>query len=327
MKQHYCLTLNLFMMKDSQRIINHLNEKDTYGISVADTTTGLRLKKSHTTKNKFVFTKLDILEESESIEDWLEALSKKGFFPTAKIDLMYPNGSSSISRKVVYLYFDDNELEEEEEDDNNIERYDVFMPEEKPKTQETLPNPDMVALSIMEVLDLKHKESRLEDVLELKEELKEKIKKLRHQKRQLQEQNTSLRAKLKIADKVREIAIKQQAMEQKSMWDNPAIAKSLESLAGSLPTLLTKGQNTPSIGSPDAGLSENKQLFMEAMKDERVTDDMILSLHQVFKRLVQNKDFAGKLHVFLQQQHPGKNEYRHRRKKRNQNQHKSQTKK
>ncbi len=313
-------------MKDSQRIINHLNEKDTYGISVADTTTGLRLRKSHTTKNKFVFTKPDILKESNSIADWLEALGRKSFSPKAKIDLMHPNGSFSISREIVYLYFDDNKREEEEEDHNNIERYDVFIPSEKPKTQDTLPGPDTVVLSILEVLDLKHKESKLEDVLELKEEQKEKIKKLRHQKRQLQEQNTSLRAKLKIADKVKEIAVKHQAMQQRSMWDNPAIAKGLEPLAGSLPALLTKGKQPHGLAAGESNLSEDKQLFIEAMKDERVTDTMILALYHTFKRLVRNKEFAGKLHLFLQQ-NPAKNEYNNRRrKKQNRNQHKSQSK-
>jgi len=311
-------------MNDQKCIIHHLNKKDDYGISVTNTETEFRLRKPHVDKDKFIFTKSDILEESASIPDWLDALEEKGFYPTAQIRLIRPNGSSMMTKEIVYFHFEE---EDQPEDQNTPEQNTNASWIEWPiNADKKFSSQDMVLIPIMEVLDLIAKEKSLEKFLELNQELREKTERLRDQKGKLRQKNIHLKMELKAEARLKEIALKKQAMEQKSVWDNPAIAKSIESLAGTLPTLLTKGKPPGGLAAGQSSLSEDKELFIEAMKDDRVTDTMILSLHQTLKRLVWDKEFAEKLHLFFRQ-HPVKNGHRHRRKKRNSHRHRNPTKK
>ncbi len=304
------------------RILQHLNARNDHGISVTNPKTKERLRKPDVNKDKFVFTKADILEESNNLEHWLEGLIDKGFYPSVLIDLINANRSS---KKCMELYIfkggtsqKDNDLPQENEKENVSQQNTNTMTTEN-STENNLPSAmEMLDLSIMDVITFKQQQLELKTLMGINEKLKKQTKKLEHKKRQLEEENSSLRGQLKVADTVKEIAIQQKEMEQKSLWENPAIAKGIESLAGTLPVLLTKGQDTPAIGSPDTGLSENQELFIEAMKDDRVSDPVIMALHRAFKFSVQDKGFLNRFNGFLQQQQNNRNNGHHNSKRKKQ---------
>lgn len=155
-------------------------------------------------------------------------------------------------------------------------------------------------LGFPELLELKKKADKVDELKDLlaetKEDLKSQISKLRVENETLVIKNRDLDSKVTSAEKEKDIAVKMAQLEKKGFMDGEGVQKMLEMAPALLQAMSQKGGQAQPVGlAAPSNMSPSKKQFIEYLGDTGVTEEMMPILEHTLVKLVTVPAFVNDL--------------------------------
>jgi hypothetical protein len=284
-------------LNSMQQIIHHLLQHPNNSISIEFN--GRKKVNPYVSKNKYLFTKESIERGWQSVEQFLKGLKNDGFPSGTKICLRIPNGTTSkIIGEPITLQFS-GDLQNQHTMQSNVQtaHHPTGGYSSPPFQSYGMGTPVMGVHPAESRLDAMT--AKYDDLKERYDDLKTQCKDLQSSERRLKEENSSLKIEVNTAEKLKELAIMQANLNQKSFMDSEAMKTIATNLAPALPQMISG--NVPQVGMGTASLSNEKQQFIEFITSEAVSDADVNTVYKIYKNIVKNTDFAAALQELFTQ--------------------------
>ncbi|WP_299124205.1 hypothetical protein [uncultured Tenacibaculum sp.] len=155
-----------------------------------------------------------------------------------------------------------------------------------------------MGMSMPEVVRLNVVEAKYESLKERYDDLKENYNNQRKKIDDLDSENRKLKGVIEIADKVKEVALKEEQLNKKPLIDPDVLKSAIGMLGQYLP-------NNPSasvgMAAPDIteGLSENKKAFVHLIKSDNISDEFSNQLSYLTVAMIQVAPFKKEVEELI----------------------------
>ncbi|WP_299106041.1 hypothetical protein [uncultured Tenacibaculum sp.] len=299
------------MQKYLEDIQDYLKSKPGYSIDVFDFETNQRYY------NKLTIDRLK--SEFESFADLIDHLNMTFNTTVIGIQRFKPNGSSNrrfgtttqlkINRKDHTDLPKERMVSEAVKGAPNNEHISAPAVSEQPPApyQMQPPSPfgmgSAFGMSMPDVMNLHTKSSKYDDLKEEHRELKEKNRKLEREKDELSLEIRQLKIDNQLAEKLKELALKEQALKDKPAIDPSVFNRLIDAAENVGATVMAnKNGSAPGMAAPDSneGLSQNKQDLIFVVKSDKVSDEMARELALIAVGFTQNAEFTTAVRKSIQ---------------------------
>ena len=240
-----------------------------------------------------------MLKHENSIKEWFKKLPEKHNVKKIQIHQFRSNGSSyKRIGLTIEMQFKKNATMPMSQQESSASNNYVHKPE---IVQHGLFG---TGLTGYDLLNLKTKELDYERLREALDLVKEDNKRLKNYKDQLEIDLRKTKAELAIAEREKEIAVKQEQINQKSPLDNQTVTELVKGLPALLSSLKQTGENAQAVAKT-VGLAGTDQLplwkqnFIKAIMPNEVNNQIVTDLYLTIKGILNKPGFNNEFKELL----------------------------
>lgn len=258
--------------------------KPSHIVKVTNNETGFKLQKE-TSLMRYAYSLADILEEFETIENFIHYLQQEGFNNTTFL-IQRTYGSP---KDATYHTMKEETVNLQQQNINNSINPAMYSeaptPNNQTQTPEFLANP--LAGNSAQFLGAMVQAERASDYKKLNDKYEEDIKDYRSKIRRLEEENHGLKLKVETAEERADLKVQTELLNKKSVLESDGFQKLAEGLGGlipHIPAFLGKSANAPAgLGAPAEDLSPMLLQTIELLKTQ--TDDTVAFIAYVLQNM------------------------------------------